>query len=208
MANIYIVRHGESVWNKLKIIHGQSNPPLSNEGKIQAELLAIDLMNINFDACFCSPLQRASVTAKTILKFHKNTPIKYDDRLLEIFLGDLEGVHSTNIDLFNETFELLTEHGVESQAHFFKRVKSFFDDYLTKWEDKNILIVSHCGTIRMCNFYFNPPEINHTINDYISSCAIKNCEVLKIENATVMRESPKLVEYTEFDYNREEFPLI
>ena len=154
-GTIYVVRHGETYWNKSGIMHGQFDIPLNDTGKHQAIMAASELMCENFDVCFCSPLQRAVYTAKEILKFHKGLPVFYDDRLLEIYKGDFEGtINNSRKLLEKEDVELLKEHGVESKTHFYKRVKSFYDDAISKYENKNILIVAHSGTIKMSLFYF------------------------------------------------------
>ena len=148
-GTITVVRHGETYWNKSGIMHGQFDIPLNDTGKHQAIMAASELMYDKFDFCFCSPLQRAVYTAKEILKYHKELPVVYDDRLLEIYKGDLEGtVNNSKKLLEKEDVEFLKEHGIESKAHFFKRVQSFYDEIINKYKNRNILIVCHSGTIK------------------------------------------------------------
>ena len=157
MSNyIYLVRHGETEYNNKLITHGQYDVPLNSLGIKQAKLLGIELKNINFDLCFCSPLIRAVDTAKEILVYHQNTPIIYDDRLKEIYLGNLENTDNYPVEYsLQENLEFLQKHGVESHAHFYTRVKSFLDEITTQYSNKDILIVSHCGTTRMGMLYFD-----------------------------------------------------
>ena len=203
MSNIYLVRHGETYWNKLGIMHGQIDVPLNDTGKKQATNVAVQLMNTDFDVCFCSPLQRAVFTAKEILKYHKNIQLIYDDRLMELYKGKLEGTHKNSEQMLkNETLELLITYDIESKAHFFKRVKSFYDEILPTYSNKNILIVAHSGTIKMSMFYFNPPDKN--IVEAWYDYHINNCEpyIFKNEMPTT---SPTLKEY---DIDEKEFSLI
>lgn len=205
MSNdITLVRHGETYWNKSGICHGQFDIPLNETGKHQAMNVASELMYEPFDVCFCSPLQRAVFTAKEILKYHKNIPVYYDERLLEIYKGDLEGtINNSRKLLEHENLDFLKEHEVESKAHFFKRVRDFYL-YLNKnFYDKNILIVAHSGTMKMSMFYFNPPEIKNIVEAYYD-ISIKNCGVLKFKNEIPTKE-PKLIEY---EVDKRRYPLI
>lgn len=185
-------------------MHGQSDVPLNSTGKEQALKLALSLADIKFDICYCSPLQRAVETAQKILKFHSNVPLYFDDRLMEIYKGDLEGTHNDSEKILkHENVDILMAHNIESKAHFFKRVKSFLDEIITLNEGKNILLVCHSGTVKMCNFYFNP-VINKSIVDAYYDLHIQNCGVYEFDvklNTTM----PKLVEY---QVDNIKYPLI
>ena len=64
---LYLVRHGETDWNKVKRIQGQVDIPLNQFGKRLAEETAEGLRDIPFDLCISSPLSRAHETARIIL---------------------------------------------------------------------------------------------------------------------------------------------
>lgn len=68
---IYLIRHGETDWNKKLKIQGQADIPLNQTGRMQAEIAAKYLDGIQFDAVFSSPLLRARETAKIIIKIEK-----------------------------------------------------------------------------------------------------------------------------------------
>lgn len=202
-GTITFVRHGQTYWNKLGIMHGQQDVPLSPEGVRQAEVLAGKLATRTFDVCVCSPLQRAVATAKEILKFHSNVRIEYDSRLMELCKGTFEGRHVNSEELLkSEPIELLLDNGIESKSHFFRRVASFLDEVCVKYENKNILVVSHSGTTKMGMFYFSPPDTN--IVDAYYSVHIKNCDFLDFENKKPDK-SPILIDY---NVDKERYPLI
>ena len=204
MSNyIYLVRHGETEYNNREIIHGQYDVPLNEYGIKQAKLLGLELKNTHFDLCICSPLGRAKQTANEILKHHPNVPIIYDDRLMEIYLGDLENTTEYPIDyLQDEKLDVLIKHGVESHAHFFMRIKSALDDITTKYNDKDILVVSHCGAIRMSTIYFNPTD--ECIEKYYYKINIRNCSVHRVEN----KKQDKLPILITYDVDKNKYPWI
>jgi len=49
MGEIYLIRHGETDWNKEAKFQGRTDIPLNSKGKNQAELLSKYLAKENFD---------------------------------------------------------------------------------------------------------------------------------------------------------------
>ena len=86
---IYIIRHGQTDWNKEKVMQGQTDIPLNETGKEQAREQGEKLKNIVFDYIFCSPLTRTKQTLKN-LNVKCKTKIIYDDRLKERNYGEFE----------------------------------------------------------------------------------------------------------------------
>ena len=78
--DLYIIRHGESQGN---IGLDVEDPKLTETGHKQAELLALRLRNIKFDAILSSPLTRAIQTATPLSELRK-TPIKVIHSLHEV----------------------------------------------------------------------------------------------------------------------------
>ena len=76
---IYVVRHGNTDWNKQKIAMGRKDIPLNKLGIEEADNVSKILENYNFDLIICSPLKRAKQTADIINK-NRNKQIIYDER--------------------------------------------------------------------------------------------------------------------------------
>lgn len=183
MNNEYILlRHGQTYWNKNGIMHGQYDIPLNYTGVKQAKQASENLKNTYFDICFASPLKRAKATAYSILLNHKNTKINYDDRLMELSKGLLEGKHLNSEKLLkNEDANFLKKFNIESKKDFFTRVKSFIDHLERSYKNKTILIVAHSGTIKMILFsFFFPKEPLHQAyyNLHIENCKPYTLEAL------------------------------
>lgn len=68
MTHFYIIRHGETVFNRKGRIQGWCDSPLTDLGVSQAKQLGKELKNVPFDVCFCSTSERAIDTANSILE--------------------------------------------------------------------------------------------------------------------------------------------
>nr|MCR5154705.1 histidine phosphatase family protein [Lachnospiraceae bacterium] len=88
---LYIMRHGETNWNKEKRLQGRSDIDINENGILLAEKTSKALEDVPFTHIFSSPLTRAYHTA-TIIKGNRNLDIVKDERLLEISFGNQEGL--------------------------------------------------------------------------------------------------------------------
>jgi broad specificity phosphatase PhoE len=104
MKEIYIIRHGETLWNALKKVQGQeADIELNENGKNQSKITGKYLKKYRygksgFDCILVSPLVRAIETAEIIsekIKFDKSKII-YMNELKEIKKGKISGLLSNN----------------------------------------------------------------------------------------------------------------
>jgi broad specificity phosphatase PhoE len=91
-TRILLVRHGETEWNRTWRFQGRSDLPLNETGTKQARALAETLKDELIQAIYTSPLARALETAQIIGAFHKNTPLFQEEDLIEMNLGDFDGM--------------------------------------------------------------------------------------------------------------------
>ncbi len=138
---IYLVRHGETDWNKNGILIGQKDIPLNKNGKDQALLVAKKLAEIDFDVCYSSPLIRAKETAEIICR--NKTKIIEDVLLMERDCGVYSGRNKCEID-WNDYDK---NNSVESDQELFKRAEDFARK-IKQIDAKNILVVSHSGLLK------------------------------------------------------------
>ena len=66
MGRIYLVRHGQTAWNKAKIFRGRRDIPLDEQGCLEAACAARALRGVSLAAVYSSPLSRARETAEAI----------------------------------------------------------------------------------------------------------------------------------------------
>lgn len=90
--SLYLVRHGETDWNREKRFQSRSDIPLNAAGRAQARRIATCFSQrcIVFQCARSSPLERAAETARIVLE-NTATALVTDQRLTEIALGDFEG---------------------------------------------------------------------------------------------------------------------
>ncbi|TLN10046.1 histidine phosphatase family protein, partial [bacterium] len=66
MTEFWLVRHGETDWNREHRFMGQQDIPLNDEGLRQATALALELRGQRFAVLISSDLLRARQTAETL----------------------------------------------------------------------------------------------------------------------------------------------
>ncbi|HWP33955.1 MAG TPA: histidine phosphatase family protein, partial [Thermodesulfobacteriota bacterium] len=68
---LFLIRHGETSWNRRQRCQGVSDVPLSAAGRWQAAALAAVLAEEPLVAVYASPLVRARATAEAIAAPHR-----------------------------------------------------------------------------------------------------------------------------------------
>ena len=154
---IYIIRHGQTDWNIEHRTQGHTDIALNINGIKLAELISQKIANLKIDNIISSDLKRAYMTAQIInKKFNKN--IETDKRLREFSFGTLEGITREKItpEIWDDFNKNPKKFNAEKREEIFKRIKSFINDI--KSNDKNILVVTHGGPIRMIKYYLENGE--------------------------------------------------
>jgi len=147
---IYLVRHGQTQWNKEGRFQGRLNSPLTQKGKLQAQKNGEKLKKyIDKDIkVYASPLGRAKETAFIIcdeLNIDRDKII-FDNRIIEFDYGVFEGRERDEVKETKEfkdreanKWYYQIENG-ESYEIVQKRVKEFLEEI--KEIDK-VLIIAH-----------------------------------------------------------------
>lgn len=90
MAQIYLIRHGQTAWNKTKIFRGRRDVPLDEQGRLEAASAAKALHGIPFGCIYTSPLARARQTAGTIAD-GRGVELLADEAFTDIDYGEWTG---------------------------------------------------------------------------------------------------------------------
>ena len=114
MTKVYLVRHGQTEWNKKLTFRGRKDIPLNEAGHMEAQAISDALKNKNIGAIYTSPLRRSIETAQPIANYFHLEIVSLQG-LIDINYGDWEGL------TFNE-------------------VKKKYSDEYNKWEKRPHLI--------------------------------------------------------------------
>ncbi len=165
---IYVIRHGETSWNREVRLQGQHGADLDENGVLLAEITSKALKDVPFDICFTSPLIRARHTAEIIVG-DRNIPIIDDRRLMEISFGIWEGkrcsashqeIPADAMEKFNkDSYNYVPPEGGETIQDVIHRTADFYQELIhdKKLQDsvdstgrqveKTILVSTHgCAT--------------------------------------------------------------
>jgi broad specificity phosphatase PhoE len=102
-AQIYLVRHGETDWNKLRQLQGSTDIPLNETGRQQAVEIRERLGLSQVFRIVSSPLKRARETAEIIAQPY-GLNVETENGLSERSYGVFEGRHTS---IFDEVRQIL-----------------------------------------------------------------------------------------------------
>ena len=184
---IYIVRHGKTVWNAAGLLQGSVDIELNEAGRELAGRTGENLESISFDKIYSSPLIRAYETA-CLIRGHRNIPIIRDERLKELCFGVNEGKNfkelladeTNNFHYFFDRPELYqAPEGGEDFETISKRAAKFMQEVIEPQADKlsRIMIVGHGALNKALMRHVRKNELQ----DYWAGGLQKNCSVSIIE---------------------------
>lgn len=175
MTRIYLIRHGETEWNKTGRLQGHSNVLLSPEGIHQAQLLAEHMPFHTVDAVYSSDLSRAMETAR-ILAAKFGLPVIQESGFREVNFGDWEGRNFSELatevpDGFENFFtrpDRVHPPNGESFLEAQSRLINALDEVVAEHEDQSVVVVSHGAAIRllMCAVLGMPIRKMWTISQF------------------------------------------
>lgn len=150
MKRFCLVRHGQTDWNRAGRYQGQSDVPLNQIGRAEAQSLASRLTGQPFVAIYTSDLQRARETA-VIIAETLQLPVTPEPRLREIDQGEWEGqlvevIKARHAELWGQrTIDPASFRppGGESVAEVAERVQAALGNIAHLYPTGPVLIVSH-----------------------------------------------------------------
>jgi len=182
---VFLVRHGETLWNREQRCQGFTDVDLSEKGKEQAEKLARYLAKISrLEAVYSSDLIRARKTAEAIARL-QGVEVQTDARLRELNQGEIEGknLHSLLMDYPEILQKWMTEPaevkmpGGESLRQLQARAWQAFQEIVEKNRGAELAIVAHnlCNTAILCKIL--ELDLNHFRRIKQSSGALNIIEI-------------------------------
>lgn len=199
---VYLIRHGETDFNKQRRLQGQCDTELNAYGRELAAITAKGLEGVNFDVVYTSPLKRAKETAKIIIG-DRQIPVMEEPRIQEISFGDYEGLccqgEAFNIpdQSFRNFFDLPEAYQVPPNGEAFEeiiqRTGEFWKELIhnKKLAYKTILISTHGCALKAILANINPVPIKEFWGTGVhKNCAVTIAEVT--DNGVEIQEEGKL----------------
>ncbi|MET3287905.1 UNVERIFIED_CONTAM: putative phosphoglycerate mutase [Brevibacillus sp. OAP136] len=144
---LYLIRHGETDWNKERRIQGHSDVQLNAIGLEQADKLAEFLARDRFNKIYSSDLKRAYDTAFRLSQA-TGSPLEALVRLRERSYGKLEGLSYEEVrERMQQAGDDESLLGIESVDAIQDRAFSCLSELVQNHKDETIAVVSHGGYI-------------------------------------------------------------
>ncbi len=141
---VYVMRHGTTVWNEMGVTQGRTNNKLSRDGVRLTQEVAENFKDVHIDLIVSSPLMRTMQTAKIMNQYH-NVKIVKDNNLIEIDQGIFSG--RSKESLTEEELVMKKnrskEAGMENYQECLGRAEMFVESIKEKYNYENILVVTH-----------------------------------------------------------------
>jgi broad specificity phosphatase PhoE len=150
----WLVRHGETAWNRARRFQGARDIELSDRGRAQAERLGAALAGERFDGVYTSPLRRARDTAAACGARLDLAPVALDG-VREVGLGEWEGLPvETVVERYGDHYGRWLAApagnpppGGEPLDALQRRVRAAIQSLAARHPDGRVLVVSHGGVI-------------------------------------------------------------
>jgi len=169
MTTIYLIRHGQTAWNKEEIFRGRTDISLNEVGIREAELVGESLKGMDIHVIYSSPLSRARETARRIAQFF-NLKVQPLEGIIDMSFGKWEGrplreVQIHDRELYRQWREqphLVKLPGGESLDEVRVRAMAALEEVVQYHHGKNLVLVSHrvvnkvilCGILGVDNSHF------------------------------------------------------
>jgi len=203
---IYLIRHGETDWNKIRLLQGTTDIPLNQNGIEVAKLTAEGLKEVPFDLIFTSPLKRAKQTAE-IIRGERKIPLIEDVRLKEISFGPYEGLCCSKenysipdpefMKFFVDPGNYIPPKGGESIQQLCKRTTEFLMDVVNHpdYQDKTILISGHGAVVKGLLSSITLTDLK----DFWGTGVHKNCgvSILDVKDGRIKLQRENVIYYDE-----------
>ena len=174
---LYLMRHGQTLFNKRRKIQGSCDSPLTSEGINQAKLAKeyFEKNSIKFDHAYSSTQERASDTLEIItdLEYVRLKGLK--EWNFGTFEGESEDLNPKPDEKRGTYGDFFVKYDGESDLEVQERMNNTLLDIMKKDDHKSVLAVSHGGA---CFMFLRKWEDLSKRNDKVR---FSNCCILKFE---------------------------
>lgn len=167
---LYLMRHGQTLFNQYHKIQGWCDSPLTDFGMYQAKIAGqyFREAGIEFDAAFSSTSERASDTLELVIG--SEMPYQRIKGLKEWNFGRFEG-ESEALNPPIPYGDFFVTYGGESQQEVQKRMDQTIRALMAETDGEHILMVSHGGSLfNFARLHQDNWEVNPT--GHMTNCCI------------------------------------
>jgi 2,3-bisphosphoglycerate-dependent phosphoglycerate mutase/probable phosphoglycerate mutase len=156
-TSVWLVRHGQTQFNRDRRYQGTSDSPLTTYGKQQTLALAHRLRRVPFYTALTSPSERTRLASAAILDGRRNVTIHISSDWRETSHGRWEGLTYREV-LQRYPAEAQARwaegmhgraHGGESLAEVYARVTTAWHNLLRDHAGDRVLVVTHATPIQL-----------------------------------------------------------
>ena len=199
-TSIYLVRHGQTAWNKEEVFRGRNDIPLDETGLKEAELAGEYFKDVSVSAIYSSPLSRAWQTAQRLAENH---PVRVEplEGLIDMNFGAWEGRSLREIKAedavryqqWQDEPHLVRLPGGETLDEVRSRAMATLGKVIQQHPEQTLVLVSHrvvnkvliCGVLGLDNSHFwqitqDTTAINliqHRKGNYVLSLLNETCHL-------------------------------
>ena len=173
MKHLYLMRHGETLFNQRRKIQGWCDSPLTENGIKQAQAAKNYLKDIPFDHYYSSTAERCCDKLEIVTDF--KVPYVRVKQLKERYFGIFEGESEDLNPLISDDFgydDLFPHYGGEYTSEVRDRMNQALSNIMEKEDHETVLVVSHGGA---CLSFLSGIMDTSIIR---KSGGMKNCSIL------------------------------
>ena len=154
---LYLLRHGQTAFSRDNAFCGAGlNPELTTDGVAMAQSFGKAYQNLPWRAVYVSSLRRTIATATPLCEAI-GAKMELRDDLMEIRYGKWEGksIEDVNRDFHDDYIRWSADPawnaptGGEAAVVIARRAQTVLEEIRQRYDDGNVLIVSHKATIRI-----------------------------------------------------------
>lgn len=180
---LFLVRHGETKWNREEVFRGKIDVELNERGREQARLTAQALAGLKLAAVYASPLSRAQETARIIAGPH-GLPVGIMEGLIDLDYGNWQGLSHLEVrerypDLYREWASRphnVRFEGGESLDDVRRRALAALQEIAERHRGQNVVAVGHRVVNKVLLLAFLGLDNSHFWGIKQDTCAINVIE--------------------------------
>jgi uncharacterized phosphatase len=171
LRTIYLIRHGETDWNKAGRLQGREDIPLNDAGIEQANSIGKLFIDTGISRIISSPLSRAYYTAEIIGQIIGITCINRHGNFVERDYGAASGLLPEER---KKLFSSCAPNDQESISDLRTRVVNAFIEITQQFSDLKMIIVSHGAAINSIIAFMTDEQFG------TGKTRLENCSISKL----------------------------